>query len=146
MKRGRGMCGTFKVNSLTYHAHTTFIDINRPCSGMYTYLWTDLGTCTHHRVIYMLTLHARTNVPLSSAWLPTFFQQPLFWWCQIWVGLVLVLVYFQFIFTKNCKFFQNMKTWPATATRITTPCVRTCLASFGEPTTAKVRDEFTEPA
>ena len=24
----------------------------------------------------MLTLHARTNVPLSSAWLPTLFQQP----------------------------------------------------------------------
>ena len=74
MKRGRGMCGTFKVNNLTYHTRTMFIDINRlnrPCSGMFTYLWTDLGMCTYHRVIYMLTLHTRTNVPLSSARLPT---------------------------------------------------------------------------
>ena len=32
--------------------------------------------CTYHRVIYMPTLHECTNVPLSSARLPTFFQQP----------------------------------------------------------------------
>ena len=28
---------------------------------------------------YMLTLHVRTSLPSSSAWLPTFFQQPHFW-------------------------------------------------------------------
>ena len=27
MKRGWGMCGTFKVNNLTYHVRTTLIDI-----------------------------------------------------------------------------------------------------------------------
>ena len=27
MKQGRGMCGTFKVIHLTYHARTTFIDL-----------------------------------------------------------------------------------------------------------------------
>ena len=35
------------------------------------------GACTYHRVISMLTLHAHINIPLSSARLPTLFQQPL---------------------------------------------------------------------
>ena len=36
-----------------------------------------LGTCTYHRAIYWLTLHACTNVPLSSAQLPTSFHRTL---------------------------------------------------------------------
>ena len=35
----------------------------------------------YHRVIYMLTCHARTSVPLSSSGLLTIFQQPLNLWC-----------------------------------------------------------------
>ena len=39
-------------------------------------LWTDLGKCTYNRVLYMLTLFARTNVPLSSARTWTPFHHP----------------------------------------------------------------------
>ena len=51
-------------------ACTTFIDINGHCVINYY---------QGFRVIYMLTLHALTKVPLSSAHTRTFFQQPLFY-------------------------------------------------------------------
>ena len=48
----------------------------RSIYGTCTYLGLIRGMCTNHRVIYMLTLHARTNIPLSSARPPTSFQRP----------------------------------------------------------------------
>ena len=64
-----------------YHASSTFIDQFWP--KMYLGEWTyqkctkNRGTCTYHRVIYWLTLHAQTNIPLSSARLLTSFHCPL---------------------------------------------------------------------
>ena len=71
MKRGRCMCGTFKAFKLTYlHVLRSYIYLsgipdlrvgNQPPSCI------NLDNC----------LYDRTNVPLSSARLPTFFHHPL---------------------------------------------------------------------
>ena len=60
--RGRGTLSTSKVNNLTYHAHTTFIEIYN----------------LHRPELYIAIAiaFAHTNVPLSSVRLPTSFIHP----------------------------------------------------------------------
>ena len=69
MKRGQGMCGTFKAFNLTV------LHVLR--AGMvYNYItvwYVHVPVCAH-----ILTLHPRTNVPLSSARIWTPFHHPLF--------------------------------------------------------------------
>ena len=88
--RGRGMWGTFQSFQLMYHALTMFIELMGVCVKHFDIEHTSeqteqtievcghKGTCTYHRVIYMLTLHARINVPLSSAHTWTLFHHPQF--------------------------------------------------------------------
>ena len=63
MKQGWGMCGTFQSCKLTY-LHVL------PAGMVYILVRIEFSP------IYRLTLHACTNVPLSSARLLTSFQQP----------------------------------------------------------------------
>ena len=83
----------------------------------------------------MLTLHARTNVPLSSAGLPTFIQQPLFAGPPIWYlsiasdfpdfpeiySLIYIKLLVQYILdflnVKSCQ--KVLKSCPANASHLT---------------------------
>ena len=47
MKRGQGLCGTFKVINLTYHAHTTFRDMRLVHAHTYGLLEAARSTCTY---------------------------------------------------------------------------------------------------
>ena len=62
----RDIYGQGRTSSVTKSAHRLKVD--KSC-----------GRCPCNR-LYMLTLHARTNLPLSSARVPTYFQQPLWNW------------------------------------------------------------------
>ena len=99
--QGQGMCGTFNPFNLTY-LHVLRAGIVYIYKGMWTYqgtctyLGSSRGMCMYHRVIYRLTLYASTNVPLSSARLPTTSQQPLH---ASWACL-------------KCHHLKQLRDWP----------------------------------
>ena len=86
MKGGPCMCSTFKAFNLTYLHVISHRDLMGVCLCVIQCLlntelcrWEIPEYCRNGRgVTYILNLlHACTNVPLSSAQLPNFFQQPL---------------------------------------------------------------------
>ena len=66
MKRGQGMCSTFQSFQLTYHAHTTFIEI---CSELCYFSGLKSGTCTYlYSYSYSLNICNPTLPKLRGTW------------------------------------------------------------------------------